>query len=144
MNELALPYGKVQDGFKLGTLHGENLAWKGPEDRAFHIRVKHTGAPEDIVIRVKYNASGVDLEKRVSGRTPDIVVPAQFVDSVEVERTGDTPGETTLDISCQGVGDVNELKSVYASEKLTKAGTITFKRKAAESAPVPTPAPVAK
>jgi hypothetical protein len=130
-NSIALPYGKVADGYKLGTLSGEKIVWKGPEDRAFYLAVDHTGAPGDITVIVKYNASGVDLEKRVSGRTSRLVIPAQHIDSVEVVRTGG-PGETSLEITSAGVGDANARVKVYASEKLRKAGTITFRRKAPE------------
>lgn len=128
-NSIALPYGKVADGYKLGTLSGEKINWKGPEDRAFHLAVNHTGAPGDITVTIKYNASGIDLEKRVSGRTSRLVIPAQYIDSVEVVRSGG-PGETSLDIASAGVGDANDRVKVYSSEKLRKAGTISFHRKA--------------
>lgn len=128
-NVLLLPYGKSGDGYRLATLHGESLGWKGPDDRAFFVKVKHTGAPGDIVVVIRYNASGVDLVKRVGGLTPNITFPAQYVDSVEVVRKDDSTGSTILDISCQGTGDANDVKSVYVSPTLDKPGTILFERK---------------
>lgn len=130
---IALPYGKVDGVYKLGTLSSEKIAWRGPEDRAYYITVTHTGEPGDIAVTVKYNASGVDLVKRTGGRTSRIIIPAQYVDSVEIVRA-DGPGETSLDIACDGVGDANTRVKVYSSEKLRKAGTITFRRKPPVSA----------
>lgn len=131
---LLLPYGKAGAGYKLGTLHGESLGWKGPDDRSFFVKVRHTGSPDDISILVKYNASGVDLVKRVSGKTPNITVPAQYVDTVTVERKADSAGTTELAISCQGSDDSNDVKSVYSSPTLEKGGTIAFERKKPDAA----------
>lgn len=146
VNEIALPYAKTAAGvYKLSTLHGENLDWKGDPDRSYFVTVKNTGDAA-VTVRVKYNASGVDIDKTYAGvKVKKIELPAQYVSSVEVIRAGDAAGDTTLNIACQGIGDSNELKQVYSSEKLSRAGTILFTRKLpGESAKTPTPAAPAK
>lgn len=144
VNEIALPYAKNAAGvYKLSTLHAENLNWKGDADRSYFVTVKNTG-DATVTVRVKYNASGVDIEKTFTGVTAKkIELPAQYVSSVEVIRTGEAAGDTTLHIACQGIGDSNELKQVYSSEKLSRAGTILFTRKP-PGKPTPAPIPPAK
>lgn len=128
-NEIALPYAKTASGeYKLATLHAENLDWKGQPDRSYFVTVKNTG-DDTVTVRVRYNASGVDVEKTSKvGKVRKLELPAQYVESVEVIRTGDKPGDTTLNIACQGVGDAADLKPIYTSEKLSRAGTILFTR----------------
>lgn len=122
--EIALPYGRVGDGFMLGTLRSEKLNWTGPADEPFVVEIRHTGDVEGIGALIRYNASGVALEKRVSGRTRRVIVAAQRIDSVEVERTGDE-GETSLEITHR----VNGAPAVlYRSESLKQPGKIHFER----------------
>lgn len=126
--EIALPYGRFEGGYKLATLRGENLNWRGPEDREYTLDIRHSGEPSDIGVVVHYNASGVDLVKRVRGKVTKLVLPAQYIERVELERTGGK-GVTSFEISCIGTGDANARVKVFTSENLHRAGSLKFEIK---------------
>ena len=123
--ELTLPYGRVGDSFKLAAARSEPLPAQKIPDARHSVEFSHSGAAEDITVRIRYTASGVKLEKCVSGRLPVIAITAQHIDSVQLERGGDD-GVTELRIRRE-IAPAGWAVD-YTSEKLTAAGRLLYER----------------
>lgn len=122
--ELALPYGRVGDSFKLGTLRSEKLDWNGPRDTPHLVELRHTGDPDGVALRIRYEASGVKLEKRITGRTPRVTLLAQHIADIELERSCEQ-GETEMRI--RRVRDAKD-DTLFVSSTLAAPGRLTYSR----------------
>lgn len=112
----------VIDGtyYILGT-KSTDLGWKGPEDQQFRMALDGVGE-KDATFHIKYNASGVDLERDNDG--PNLIIPCQFISEVTVTSTNDkTDLKLLIDTMENG-----KMKRVYESKPLKGTGQIVYKK----------------
>gem|GEM_PF-1249951 len=136
-SETLRPYAVIDGGYYIVTSKITDLGWKGPQDKCFNVIV--TGLIEDhVTIHIKYNASGVELEKEetlpAAGSQPSgNMTPnggggrgsvcdaffAQYIEEVTVTNNTD-------DVALELREGMNE--PFYKSEKLKGKGQIHYKR----------------
>ncbi len=110
-----LAYAIVEGKYKIVATKSTQLDWKGPPDSSLGYILEGTGA-ESAVVRIKFNASGVDMERTFHGAA--INLWGQHLNEVEVTNE-DPKASLTLKLLRDG-------KEIYKSETLTGAGKIHY------------------
>lgn len=110
-----LAYTIVDGHYKIVATKVTDLGWKGPKDVNIAYVLEGQGA-ESAVVKVRFNASGVDLERSFLG--PSITLWGQHVSGIEV--TCDDP-KTSVFLKVLRDG-----KEIYRSEILKGAGKILY------------------
>jgi len=109
------PYAIIDGHYFLVSSKITDLGWKGPPDTGLCLLV--TGAPQDKVqITLKWNASGVELEKVFNKNTT--TVQGQYVESATVTSTN--PNATLIILQ----GD----KQIFVSPPLKEKTSIEYKK----------------
>jgi hypothetical protein len=112
-----IPYTTVNGRFYIIGTKSTDLNWKGPEDKAIGYMIM--GAGQDAIKgTVKWNASGVDLEKAIS--SPSRSFLGQYIDEVTITSDSD---ETDVTITIMDGG-----KQIFQSAPLKGKGTQSYKR----------------
>lgn len=110
-----LAYAIVDGKYKIVATKSTDLEWKGPKDSSLGYILEGTGA-ESAVVRIKFNASGVDMDRTFHGAA--INLWGQHFTEVEV-ASEDPKASLTLKVLRDG-------KEIYKSETLTGAGKILY------------------
>lgn len=110
-----LAYAIVDGKYKIVATKGTQLDWKGPNDSSLGYILEGTGA-EGAVVKIKFNASGVDLERTFHGAA--INLWGQHFSEIEV-TVDDPKASLALKVLRDG-------KEIYKSETLTGAGKILY------------------
>jgi hypothetical protein len=112
-----IPYATVNGRFYLIGTKSTDLNWTGPEDKniGYMIIGKGQGAVKGTV---KWNASGVDLERAIS--SPSLSFLGQYIDEVTITSDSDDT-DVTLTIMDGG-------KQIFQSAPLKGKGTQSYKR----------------
>lgn len=110
-----LAYAVVDGKYKIVATKSIPLDWKGPPDASLGYIVEGPGA-ESAVVKVKFNASGVDMERTFHGAS--ISLWGQHISEIEV-TTDDPKASLLLKILRDG-------REIYKSETLTGAGKIVY------------------
>jgi len=117
MDRVSFPYATVDGRFCLIGVKSTDLNWKGPEDKTIGYIIM--GAGQDAVKgKVKWNASGVDLEKTISDPSSSFL--GQYIDEVTISSDND---DTDVTISILENG-----KQIFRSAPLKGKGTQSYKR----------------
>lgn len=115
-DSLSLPYVLINGEHRLMGVKVTDLGWTGPEDKSFSVILLGKGAGEAKTL-VRWNASGVDLEKTFT-RT-SINLSGQFIKEVMVTSDRED-GDVLMQIR-KGV------EKIYESERLQGKGSLIFK-----------------
>jgi hypothetical protein len=115
-SSVSMPYAVIDGGYYLVTAKTTDLGWKGPQDKTLNVTV--TGAARgDVKIHVKYNASGVDLERDQS--SPSSAFPGQYISEVTVRSDRDG-----TDVTLELLGEKG--RAYYKSAPLKGKGEIHY------------------
>ena len=117
MGNVTFPYATVGGRFYLIGAKSTDLNWKGPEDKSIGYMVMGTGQ-DAVKGTVKWNASGVDLEKSIS--SPSRSFLGQYIDEVTITSDSD---DTDVTITIMDNG-----KQIFQSAPLKGKGTQSYKR----------------
>jgi hypothetical protein len=115
---IAMPYACIDGTFYLITAKSTDLQWKGPRDHTLNVSVTGTGA-DKVKIHVKYNASGVDLERDQS--SPSNAFPGQYVSEVRVTSASDE-----ADVKLRLLDETG--KAYYESARLKGRGEVVYRK----------------
>lgn len=111
------PYAVIDGKYFVIGAKVTELDWKGPPDRSWNIHVHGKGS-ENVVIEYCWNASGVDLTRKMQRSSNGIV--GQHINWIKV-TSQDPNSELVLELL---QGD----KAFYKSEPLKGIGTIEYKK----------------
>jgi len=114
--ELTVPYALIDGGYYLVTSKTMDLGWKGPRDKTLNVSILGTGA-DKVKIHLKYNASGVDLER--DQRSSSEAFVGQYISEVTVKSDREDT-DVTLQLM-----DENQ-KPYYVSAPLKGKGEIDY------------------
>jgi hypothetical protein len=110
-------YAVVDGKYYLVGTKSTDLGWTGPPDKTIGFMVMGAGQ-NDVKIRVKWNASGVDQEKAFEKPSSSFV--GQYIQSITVTSIKD---ETDVTLTVLDSG-----KPIYTSEPLKGKGTLEYKK----------------
>ena len=110
-----LVYAIVDGAYKIVSTKVTDLDWKGPPDASLSFSVEGFGT-EGASVKVKFNASGVDVEQTYL--EPSGGLWAQYISEIEV-TTENPQADMVLKV-------IREGKVIYTSEPLKGAGTIVY------------------
>jgi hypothetical protein len=110
-----LAYAIVDGAYKIVSTKVVDLDWKGPEDSSLAFSVEGFQA-ESVVVRAKFNASGVDVEQTY--HEPSGAFWAQYISEVEV--VSDNPQALIM------LKIIRDGKVIFKSEPLKGAGKIIY------------------
>ncbi len=110
-----LAYAIVDGRYKIVATKSTQLDWKGPPDASLGFIIEGPGS-EGAVVKVKFNASGVDMERTFHGAA--INLWGQHFGEVEVTNE-DPKASLVLKVLRDG-------KEIYKSETLKGAGKILY------------------
>lgn len=114
---ISMPYAVIDGGYYIVTSKTTDLGWRGPADKSLTVSVIGRGQ-DKVRMKVKYNASGVDLEMDQVVGSAGLL--GQYVDEVAVTSTSDDV-DVKLKIA-------EGMKPMYESQPLKGKGTLTYKR----------------
>lgn len=117
MGSISFPYATVDGRFYLIGAKSTDLNWKGPEDKSIGYMIMGKGQ-DAVKGTVKWNASGVDLEKAIS--SPSLSFSGQYIDEVTIMSDSD---DTDVTITIMDGG-----KQIFQSAPLKGKGTQSYKR----------------
>lgn len=117
MDKTSTPYAIVDGKYYVVGAKTTNLNWSGPPDKTLSFIVTGSGVG-DAHIKVRWNASGVDIEREFS--QPSSSFLGQHIEQVTV--TSSDPS-TDLILLVREKGE-----EIYKSEPLKGAGTLEYKR----------------
>ena len=84
-SSMEMAYAVIDGSYYLVTVKSTDLGWKGRPDKSLNVMV--LGAGQDKVkVHLKYNASGVDLER---DQGASAIFPGQYVSEVTVKSDSD-------------------------------------------------------
>lgn len=112
-----LPYTIVDGTYRIVTTKTTDLNWKGPPDANIGFFVVGDGA-EDVEVKVRYNASGVDMEQVL--HTSSASLFGQYFSGITV-TTSDPAASLYLKV-------VSAQTEIYRSELLNGRGSLTYLR----------------
>lgn len=117
MNTVSAPYAIVDGKYYVVGAKATDLNWSGPPDKTLNFMVIGSGM-KDAQIKVRWNASGVDIEREFS--QPSSSFLGQHIEQITV-TSGDPSANLILSVREEG-------KEIYKSEPLKGAGTLEYKR----------------
>lgn len=108
-------YAIVDGAYKIVSTKVTDLDWKGPPDANLGYSVEGFGT-ENVTVKIKFNASGVDVEQLYL--EPSGGIWAQYISEIEA-ATENPQADFVLKI-------IREGKVIYTSERLKGAGKIVY------------------
>lgn len=121
---MLLPYAVINGDYYLVTGKTTDLGWKGPKDKQLGVTVTGEGW-DKATIHIKYNASGVNVERNQKAMSSLFV--GQYIEEVTVASDSDD-AEVTLSLRDGG-------EQIYESQPLKGKGEIHYKRDSAGTLP---------
>lgn len=115
---ISLPYARIGDHYVLLASQVTDLNWQGPRDRGLEYIINGPGQA-DVKVLVKWNASGVDLERETDA--PFATILGQHFNEVLVTTTNP---EATLTLTLRDKSGV-----IHISGPLKGAGELRYQRK---------------
>ena len=117
---MGVPYSLIDGSYYVVAEKTTDLGWKGPKDEQLGVTVWGTGW-DKVDIHIKYNASGVDVEKDQTDMSSLFV--GQYIQEVTVTSKDDTVDDVTLRVKQAG-----EREPSYISAPLKGKGQIVYKK----------------
>lgn len=117
MTSISFPYATVEGRFYLIGARSTDLNWKGPEDKNIGFMILGKEA-DKLKGKVKWNASGVDLEKPIT--TSSVSFLGQYIEGVTITSDHD---DTDVTITILENGN-----PIFKSDPLKGKGTLEYKR----------------
>lgn len=108
-------YAIVNGAYKIVSTKSTDLGWKGPPDANLGYSVEGAGT-ENVSVKIKFNASGVDVEQLYL--EPSGGIWAQYISEIDV-TTENPQADIVLKV-------IREGKVIYTSERLKGAGQIVY------------------
>ena len=117
---MSLPYAAIDGSYYVVAEKTTDLGWKGPKDEQLGVTVWGKGW-DKVAIHIKYNASGVDLERNQTAMSSLFV--GQYIQEVTVTSKDDGVEDVTLRVKQAG-----EKEPSYISAPLKGKGQIVYKK----------------